>query len=173
MNNKKLIKMKTGVERVFAFILFLVVLLNIVSCGAKKTTTNNAKSTTKEETILVNDFTKDEKTNYSIVKFGHYEQDGNKSNGAEEIEWLVLDNNGREATLISKYCLDTKQFNDEYIEVTWETCTLRTWLNNDFLENAFSTIEQESGIKLHGILGNRFFEKYRYILDFKELIAYR
>lgn len=41
------------------------------------------------------------------------------------------------------------------------------------LSAAFSTIEQESGIKLHGILGNRFFEKYRYILDFKELIAYR
>lgn len=41
------------------------------------------------------------------------------------------------------------------------------------LNAAFSTIEKESGIKLHGILGNRFFEKYKYILDFKELIAYR
>lgn len=41
------------------------------------------------------------------------------------------------------------------------------------LTAAFSTIEKESGIKLHGILGNRFFEKYKYILDFKELIAYR
>ena len=41
------------------------------------------------------------------------------------------------------------------------------------LSAAFSTIEQESGIKLHGIIGNRFFEKYKYILDFRELIAYR
>lgn len=38
---------------------------------------------------------------------------------------------------------------------------------------AFGAIERESGIKLHGIIGNRFFEKYKYILDFKELIAYR
>lgn len=41
------------------------------------------------------------------------------------------------------------------------------------LSAAFSSIEAESGIKLHGILGNRFFEKYKYILDFRELIAYR
>lgn len=38
---------------------------------------------------------------------------------------------------------------------------------------AFSSIEAESGIKLHGILGNKFFEKYKYVLDFRELIAYR
>lgn len=41
------------------------------------------------------------------------------------------------------------------------------------LNAAFSTIEADSGIKLHGIIGNRFFEKYKYILDFKELTAYR
>lgn len=41
------------------------------------------------------------------------------------------------------------------------------------LSGAFSSIEAESGIKLHGIIGNRFFEKYKYILDFRELIAYR
>ena len=33
--------------------------------------------------------------------------------------------------------------------------------------------EKESGLKLHGIIGNRFFEKYKYVLDFKDLIAYR
>lgn len=41
------------------------------------------------------------------------------------------------------------------------------------LSAAFAAIEEESGIKLHGILGNRFFEKYKYIIDFKELAAYR
>ena len=41
------------------------------------------------------------------------------------------------------------------------------------LSGAFTSIEAESGIKLHGILGNKFFEKYKYILDFRELIAYR
>lgn len=41
------------------------------------------------------------------------------------------------------------------------------------LSAAFASVEAESGIKLHGILGNRFFEKYKYILDFRDLIAYR
>lgn len=41
------------------------------------------------------------------------------------------------------------------------------------LSKAFASIEAEGGIRLHGILGNKFFEKYKYILDFKELIAYR
>ena len=41
------------------------------------------------------------------------------------------------------------------------------------LSATFSTIEEESGIRLHGILGSKFFEKYKYILDFKELTAYR
>ena len=41
------------------------------------------------------------------------------------------------------------------------------------LSAAFASIEAESGIKLHGIIGNRFFEKYKYVLDFRELIAYR
>lgn len=41
------------------------------------------------------------------------------------------------------------------------------------LSAAFSSIEAESGIKLHGILGNKFFERYKYVLDFRELIAYR
>lgn len=41
------------------------------------------------------------------------------------------------------------------------------------LSGAFASIEAESGIKLHGIIGNRFFEKYKYVLDFRELIAYR
>ena len=41
------------------------------------------------------------------------------------------------------------------------------------LSATFSAIEEESGIRLHGILGSKFFEKYKYILDFKELTAYR
>lgn len=40
------------------------------------------------------------------------------------------------------------------------------------LEEAFSVIKQESGVQIHGILGSKFFEKYKYVLDFKELIAY-
>lgn len=40
------------------------------------------------------------------------------------------------------------------------------------LDNSFNAIERESGLKIHGVLGSRFFEKYKYILDLEELIAY-
>lgn len=40
------------------------------------------------------------------------------------------------------------------------------------MSNAFGNIKEESGVTLSGILGNQFFHKYQYVLDFKELIAY-
>ena len=40
------------------------------------------------------------------------------------------------------------------------------------MQNAFDIVKQESGVTIHGILGNKFFEEYKYVLDFKELIAY-
>lgn len=40
------------------------------------------------------------------------------------------------------------------------------------LSKAFDTIKQEDGVQIHGILGNGFFEKYKYVIDFKEFIAY-
>ena len=75
------------------------------------------------------------------VQYGHYEQDNNTSNGTEAIEWIVLANEGDTATLISKYGLDARQYSTEYESVTWETCTLRKWLNGDFLNASFSAEE--------------------------------
>ena len=40
------------------------------------------------------------------------------------------------------------------------------------MQEAFDRVKQESGVTIHGILGSRFFEEYKYVLDFKELIAY-
>ena len=40
------------------------------------------------------------------------------------------------------------------------------------LTESFAQINEENGVTLHGILGNTFFTKYGYILDFKELKFY-
>ena len=77
------------------------------------------------------------------IKFGMYEQDNNISNGKEEIEWLMLDIKDGKALVISKYALDCIRYNTSHTDVTWETCTLRKWLNNDFLNSAFSAEESE------------------------------
>lgn len=76
------------------------------------------------------------------VVFGAYEQDNDTSNGKEDIEWLVLEVKDGKALLISKYALDYQPYNTVYENVTWETCTLRKWLNNDFINTAFSADEK-------------------------------
>lgn len=78
----------------------------------------------------------------NYIKFGAYEQDNNTSNGKEDVEWLVLEVKDGKALVISKYALDCQQYNTSYTDVTWETCTLRKWLNNDFLGAAFSADEK-------------------------------
>ena len=76
------------------------------------------------------------------ITFGAYKQDNNTSNGKKGIEWLVLEVKDGKALLISKYALDCKQYNTSNTDVTWETCTLRRWLNNDFINAAFSAEER-------------------------------
>lgn len=40
------------------------------------------------------------------------------------------------------------------------------------MKEAFASIKQSSGVTLHGIIGSSFFNKFKYVLDFDELIAY-
>lgn len=76
------------------------------------------------------------------VLFGRYEQDDNPYNGAEEISWLVLAREKDSMLVISEYALDCQPYNTKYAELTWERCSLRRWLNDSFLNNAFSYSEQ-------------------------------
>lgn len=82
-----------------------------------------------------------------MISFGQYEQDGNQKNGPENIEWMVLDVQGNRALLLSHYALDAQPYNIDYEAVTWETSTIRNWLNNAFFNNAF-TIEEQNSILL-------------------------
>lgn len=40
------------------------------------------------------------------------------------------------------------------------------------MEAPFSAIKKECGVTINGILGSKFFNKFKYVLDFNELIAY-
>ena len=40
------------------------------------------------------------------------------------------------------------------------------------LSNTFGMLKKEKGVNLHGVLGNSFFQKYKYVIDFQELVAY-
>ena len=76
------------------------------------------------------------------IYWGTYEQDNDTSNGKEDIEWLVLAIDGNKALVISKYALDCQEYNVYHADVTWEKCSLRTWMNGTFLNRAFSADEQ-------------------------------
>ena len=83
----------------------------------------------------------------SIVTLGRYEQDHNAGNGPEPIEWIILDMQEGRALLLSRYALDTMPYNTESADVTWESCSLRAWLNDEFLNNTF-TDEERAAILL-------------------------
>lgn len=81
----------------------------------------------------------------STVTFGRYPQT-EAENDQTPIEWQVLAREGNSALLISRYGLDSKPYNEQDTDVTWEPCTLRDWLNNEFINAAF-TPAQQNGIE--------------------------
>ena len=78
----------------------------------------------------------------NFITLGNYPQT-KAGNDNTPIEWLVLESDGETALLISRYALDCKPYNEEFEDTTWETCTLRGWLNNEFFNKAFSTEEKQ------------------------------
>ncbi len=77
-----------------------------------------------------------------VVFFGTYEQDKNTNNGKEGIEWLVLEVKDGKALLLSKYIVDYKKYHDvPYNSISWQSCSLNQWLNDKFLQTAFSVKE--------------------------------
>ena len=73
------------------------------------------------------------------LTFGKYIR---KPDGAPEpIEWQVLTRKKDRILVLSKYALDCRQYNEE-LHATWETCTLRSLLNGEFLDFAFSEEEK-------------------------------
>lgn len=75
------------------------------------------------------------------IVFGQYPQTKDGKDNTP-IEWMILDHNGQRALVVSKYGLDAQPYNITGHAATWETCTLRTWLNGTFYNKAFSSAEQ-------------------------------
>ena len=46
------------------------------------------------------------------------------------------------ALVVSKYDIDCQPYERAYTGATWETCSLRGWLNDEFLNTAFAKTEQ-------------------------------
>ena len=123
--HKQIIAITTPI--VCACIAFIIILNTVIIPNQRY-----ARETKKLKTAKVGD----------IINFGAYEQDNVKINGKEEIEWQVLAKEDNKLFLISTKALDCQQYNTSYTDVTWETCSLRSWLNDTFLNAAFSKKER-------------------------------
>jgi eukaryotic-like serine/threonine-protein kinase len=115
------------------------------------------------------------------IVFGNYEQDNNPDNGKEPVEWIVLETDGKQAFLISKYCLDARPYNTDFVPMTWEKCTLRTWMNSAMMNELFTADEQASILRTHvvnennpdyGTYGGLDTEDYLFLLSFDEAYRY-
>ena len=88
-------------------------------------------------------------TGYPIVTFGrwHMNTDAQDSeDGKEPIEWLVLENDGKNVLLLSRYVLTETNFNLRYMDASgkvWAKSTLREYLNGEFLKTVFTKEEQK------------------------------
>lgn len=76
-----------------------------------------------------------------IIKLGNYQQTA--SNNKEPIKWKILKVENKKALLISQYTIEYKAYNENSEATSWEKCSLRQWLNNAFINSAFSRDEQD------------------------------
>ena len=87
-----------------------------------------------------------------LITLGTYEQDNDRENGNEPLEWIVLKKDGDRALLVTRYGINNTSFDRgptildpaEYL-VTWADCALRERLNSqEFLDAVFTPEEQEA-----------------------------
>ena len=97
----------------------------------------------EEKVFLSNQI--NQKNEGDTIFFGNYEQNNNLADGKEAIEWIILkkDSSNNSAILISKYILDCLPFNGFSENVTWETSSLRHYMNSNMLNEMFNSIEQK------------------------------
>ena len=103
-----------------------------------------------EEHVISNPKVEDGISTWDCVYFGYYFQSGDTVK--EPIKWRILSVDGDDAFLLADknlayHCYDSKEG-----EITWETCSLRTWLNEDFYNAVFQTELQKNAIKTANVV---------------------
>lgn len=98
---------------------------------------------------------------WDCVYLGTYWQNDTNGDGVadqndakEPIKWRVLQVDGDDVFLMSDKNLDCQKYNNNEVDVTWETCTLRTWLYSNFYRKAFST-EEQNAIKVTTVVNDK------------------
>lgn len=79
----------------------------------------------------------------SIVTFGTYTEESDTLEKSK-IDWRVLAKEDDRILVISDRIIDAMPYhNVSQMDVTWETCSLRKWLNSAFINSAFNSAEKK------------------------------
>lgn len=113
-----------------------------------------------------------------VITFGTYPQSDVTGVKAEPIAWKVLAVKDGKALLITEKGIDNVMFHNGNMNVTWETCDMRKWLNGEFMDKAFNAEEKAAIVtttlqtpdsKVRGALGAGETEDKVFVLSIDEV----
>ena len=64
------------------------------------------------------------------------------SSHGEPLRWRVIGENGKMRLLFAEESVAKLPYNQQYVDSSWQECSLRRWLNQDFFRTTFSKEEQ-------------------------------
>ena len=113
------------------------------------------------------------------IHFGSYpyEADGEK----KKLEWRILGVEKDRILIITQDLIECAPYNKDYKAVTWESCTLRKWMNGEFMDVAFdekeksrivSVINSNPDNKIYETKGGRKTEDRVFALSIDEVRRY-
>ena len=118
------------IKKLIAILLAVMMLCGLAGCAGNKT--EGAQTTTAAKPTDAPALSPAPATAAPLsetVQFGSY-------------EWIVLDRQDGKALIITKNIIEAKAYNEKRVDVTWETCTLRQYLNGEFYER-FSDADKD------------------------------
>ena len=122
---------KYGLKKQAAVLLIAALLAGILPVSG-------TSSVRAGEDYFVNDprIDSDGVTTWDCIWFGNYWQEDTNGDGKADkndrktpIKWRVLSVKDDDAFLVADKNLNCQNYNDIGVDVTWETCTVRSWLN--------------------------------------------
>lgn len=106
------------------FVCFLMLLLGVCFAFSSCSGSPSQEIVSKYESLKPGD----------KVALGNY-------NG-EELQWIVASSTGDKMLLISQKAIESKEYTSGEDTCTWDAAPIREWLNNEFIETAFSSEEK-------------------------------
>ena len=85
------------------------------------------------------------------VTFGSYQN--------KPIRWRVIDERGRMRMLLAEEPVAERPYHEKPVDTSWRECSLRRWLNGEFLEAAFTPLERSkiTAVRVENVRSPKYF----------------